>query len=606
MNLEFLFEKIRKKEVILWIGAGFSKYAGMPSSENLKDKLITELVKRNSNSDESYLKGLPLKTVAENFVRACNGSRNDLNRILKDNFKIKYDDTTYHDILSRLPFFKIIITTNYDSLIEDSYQNRCHVVRYKEDLTYIDDKLPVIIKAHGDLQNLNDIIITEKDYSQINNFQSPIWNYIKSISTNRDILFLGYGYEDSNVWYLFEKLAEELGSHGKQKFLITPSISEDNNKNLVRQGIEVLKMTGQFFISELEKNIIDNIISDFWEGRISTETLNEYLKYRDLNSVIKSENDKVFIEKITNSKGEIDLEINFSLDAKIANDFQNFQNGFSDELEYKFLKEDILEFTMYNFGLKDYLNLSNIKELIVQNVGEEFPVFIERKGSDIYFEKIMAKRYSLNNKTVIVIDIGNYTLKLVLDFSNKEVKIKTELSLCDIVDKIKENQKLFELLVGATKEDPLILSVNKDNSLKFYDFITKDDKGIIKNLNGLFNQLRAIEKVCKVKFKKIDLKTISKQDMLNLNFLFKMITKGYYLENNKDKTLPISNKSLNKILTDSVDNILIAENVIGVVSEKPIYVLFDEELTFGFLSIETRNPYVFKKEKTKSHIKSKN
>jgi len=43
MNKEDLFNYIRKEEVVIWAGAGFSKYAGYPLGGELKDLIFNAL-----------------------------------------------------------------------------------------------------------------------------------------------------------------------------------------------------------------------------------------------------------------------------------------------------------------------------------------------------------------------------------------------------------------------------------------------------------------------------------------------------------------------------------------------------------------------------------
>lgn len=43
MKVDALYEIIRREEVCLWVGSGFSMYAGFPSAEELKRLLVAEL-----------------------------------------------------------------------------------------------------------------------------------------------------------------------------------------------------------------------------------------------------------------------------------------------------------------------------------------------------------------------------------------------------------------------------------------------------------------------------------------------------------------------------------------------------------------------------------
>ena len=64
MSLDILFENIRKEEVVLWIGSGFSMYAGMPSGNDLKSMIIRELLKYDTANSSEFYNGQSLKYVA--------------------------------------------------------------------------------------------------------------------------------------------------------------------------------------------------------------------------------------------------------------------------------------------------------------------------------------------------------------------------------------------------------------------------------------------------------------------------------------------------------------------------------------------------------------
>ena len=76
MNKESLFELIRKEEVVLFVGAGLSIYAGFPSGNELKKIFIENLtLKEKENIDlEQKLDGLTediyrIKGNNKNFFR---------------------------------------------------------------------------------------------------------------------------------------------------------------------------------------------------------------------------------------------------------------------------------------------------------------------------------------------------------------------------------------------------------------------------------------------------------------------------------------------------------------------------------------------------------
>src|SRR5690606_18092281 len=111
-SLNELFKLIRDEQVCLWVGAGSSLYAGYPSANGLKVRIQQELDELNVHS------GKELIDIAEAFV--TKRGRKELQGLIVKIFSIEPKDTTYHNILAKIPHFNSIITTNYDKLIENA------------------------------------------------------------------------------------------------------------------------------------------------------------------------------------------------------------------------------------------------------------------------------------------------------------------------------------------------------------------------------------------------------------------------------------------------------------------------------------------------------
>jgi len=70
-----LFELIRKEEVVLFVGAGFSINAGYPSGDKLCKRIFDDL----SDTEKTDINDkLPLPELTEEFVQIRGNSRNSL------------------------------------------------------------------------------------------------------------------------------------------------------------------------------------------------------------------------------------------------------------------------------------------------------------------------------------------------------------------------------------------------------------------------------------------------------------------------------------------------------------------------------------------------
>ncbi len=117
MSQEDLFEAIRKEDVVVFAGAGFSRYAGYPVGGRLAEMLVERL------TPDQKLKisvGAPLDYLSEEIIRVNFGSRDMVNEVLDEAFGAQPVSTADHDLFASIPHFKTVITTNYDALFENA------------------------------------------------------------------------------------------------------------------------------------------------------------------------------------------------------------------------------------------------------------------------------------------------------------------------------------------------------------------------------------------------------------------------------------------------------------------------------------------------------
>ena len=138
--------------------------------------------------------------------------------------------TRRHKTISEIPF-SAIITTNYDKLIEAAYAQGGHIPP-----TYTFDNAPDIIsslshnrffimKAHGDIDRKNTIILSEKDYRDIV-YRNP--GYRAALTTlfiTKTILFVGTSLTDTDVNLVLESVSESFGGKGPRHYALVPRAS---------------------------------------------------------------------------------------------------------------------------------------------------------------------------------------------------------------------------------------------------------------------------------------------------------------------------------------------------------------------------------------------
>ena len=313
MEKERLFELIRKEEVLLFAGAGFSMYAGYPSGRELAKIMHTGLTPSQQN--EIQLTS-DLLQVTEDIYNLKNGNKNYLIEILKKEFQKDPSKTETHNILAKIPQIKTVITTNYDDLFERTNKN-LEVIRRSSDYPIIDSKKQLLFKIHGDLLDTKTIILTKSDYNNFfieNKAETVFWTAVKDRLASNHILFVGYSLEDSNIMVLFERILRELGDHGKELFFVAPSINLVKKKFLERSKINYIESTGEDLIKEIYEDLKLNYIPGLSKGNGTADTAFNFGQLNKIDLQISKRNDTLHIGKFSSLQGLGKTEMKFNLE----------------------------------------------------------------------------------------------------------------------------------------------------------------------------------------------------------------------------------------------------------------------------------------------------
>jgi SIR2-like domain len=244
-----LLEDIIENRCIPIIGAGFSRNAKTDSGKKMP--LWSEVAKHFSNqlgSDYNYLTPLdPISDFCEKFGKP---KAVEQLRILLHIGKVKPGGA--HTAFADLPF-DLVITTNYDFLLEDSYtaRNRQYYPILSEDqlstssLGKSDEgKTTRILKIHGDLNNSGNMIITEEDYDTYVEKHPLMATYIANLLITKTPLFIGYSMDDPDFRGIWSIVRSRLGKFQRIGYALSARPSISTRAKFERRGIRVISLGG--------------------------------------------------------------------------------------------------------------------------------------------------------------------------------------------------------------------------------------------------------------------------------------------------------------------------------------------------------------------------
>lgn len=216
--LEDLVGAIRKRQAILFAGAGVSMTVGLPSWSTLIEHIAEEL-----KIDLSAFKDFDLNylTLAE-FYRIKQGSIGPLRSWMDRHWTLpeeKLKTSKVHTMICKLDF-PIIYTTNFDRNLETAFdlQEKDYVkIVNAKDIARIRAGVPQIVKYHGDFDDDDSIVIAETDYLDRLSFESPLDIKFRSDSLGKTILFIGYSMTDLNIRFLLHRLWKTWAGSGYER-----------------------------------------------------------------------------------------------------------------------------------------------------------------------------------------------------------------------------------------------------------------------------------------------------------------------------------------------------------------------------------------------------
>jgi len=241
---------------VFFVASGLSKEAGLPTGSELSEKLIQNIHVRAADpiqkfrETHGYYGILDLPIVTE-LIESKVG-RGKLIQLLQDSINWDVDPHYVHRFLFLIALEMKerqkairIITTNYDTLVEDSLPPRREVIVIEEQYIDAADARPWVLKVHGCIQTKphETIKITQTDLLQ------PLepWKQrlIEHCLRGKGLIVVGYGATDIHV----SKTINESISKAKNPsyWISTGQPPEDVIKSLAERKGRFIPMDAKTF-----------------------------------------------------------------------------------------------------------------------------------------------------------------------------------------------------------------------------------------------------------------------------------------------------------------------------------------------------------------------
>ncbi|HYV46661.1 MAG TPA: SIR2 family protein [Myxococcaceae bacterium] len=241
-----LVRHLNEKRCVIFVGAGLSAQAKLPSWGKLLDDLVTQVGADESDEESTAeLKklleaGRYLDVADECKERLGSGYAEFLSKVLQVG---SGPVPEAHRLVMQLPF-AAWITTNYDKLLEQAhFQVRGSVPKT---LTHLDadtfgtllfDGAPFILKAHGDVDKPESLIFTTRDYREMIHSNPAFQAVFSAILLTRAVLFVGYSLNDPDFRLLLDRQLTMFKKFVPERYAVMAGVGDVER--------EVLRRTAQ-------------------------------------------------------------------------------------------------------------------------------------------------------------------------------------------------------------------------------------------------------------------------------------------------------------------------------------------------------------------------
>ena len=204
---EQLGERARRGQLALFVGAGVSAAAGLPTWEQLVDELAAR-----SGLDGELREGvsrLPPQDSAALLARELGAE--ELAAFVADRFGPGCYALS-HALLADLPVQEFV-TTNYDPLVElaaTDIGRRVKVLPYEE----AEPGQPWLLKLHGDAAHPESVVLTREEYLQFGNTGAALAGVLHSLLITRHVLFVGTSMLDDDLIRIAHQVRTALETQG--------------------------------------------------------------------------------------------------------------------------------------------------------------------------------------------------------------------------------------------------------------------------------------------------------------------------------------------------------------------------------------------------------
>jgi hypothetical protein len=232
-----------KRPLVVWVGAGTSKWLGYPLWGEVASDLRREFFKFVAGFDNAEALELIEKRSFPRLFQWCRDlDRARYNRFLSNAFLPRPETPLYRRFTDALGGIKPmrVLTTNVDEALEQRFAGAA--VFQRSNISGCVDQLQAgnsfIVKLHGSRSSIESAIFTDEDYQELR-ADAPYINTLRTIFALGTVVFLGYSVTDQYVIDLLSDNARDMSLFGAgPHFLVSSDFKGTANFRTINYSLK--------------------------------------------------------------------------------------------------------------------------------------------------------------------------------------------------------------------------------------------------------------------------------------------------------------------------------------------------------------------------------
>jgi hypothetical protein len=201
-----LADEARRRQLVLFMGAGVSLGVGLPTWTELLQALAEDVgvafdhIRQLDSRDQAALLRVAFDTASKPFPEAVAAL------VQADHFSLT------HALLASLGCDEAV-TTNYDTLYEQAVEGTGEALAVLPGAA-LRDADRWLLKLHGTVDDPPSIVLTRRDYRDVERMRGALVGLVQGMLMTRHMLFVGYSLSDEDFHDLVEEIRDAMGDEG--------------------------------------------------------------------------------------------------------------------------------------------------------------------------------------------------------------------------------------------------------------------------------------------------------------------------------------------------------------------------------------------------------